>query len=573
MTRQALFAPRTLLLIGAVALIYSITSVIGQKFATLPPGNVTAIWAPSGIAVAMVVLWGYRVLPGVLLGSFIGNTNLIVPGKEWIGLAAALMIGIGAALEAAAGAYAIKRFTPQGKYLETVRGVWAFVLLGALASCLINATIGSTTIVLGEYAPAAIHPSLWLTWWLGDAAGVVIVAPVLLVWRRLPRHLLTRSRLLESAGLLAALLVVGMIAFTVGLPLEYLMIPILVLIVFRTELHGATLGILLVSIIAILGTAAGGGTFALYGQRATDANAPLLLLQAYIGVITASTLTLAAVLHQERLAETTLSQVNRSLETTVRQRTAELQTAKEAAEMANHAKSAFLANMSHELRTPLNAITGYTSITLDGMSGEIDEEARYMLQRVYTNSQHLLNLINQVLDLSKLEAGRVEITFLPFNPHLLAQQWRAQVGVLAGEKGLNLNIIVDPALPQHLYGDSDRITQVALNLLSNAIKFTERGSITLMMQSRGAFWELRVQDTGIGIPPHALNYIFEEFRQVDESSTRTHGGTGLGLAISRSLCMLMGGSITVQSEMGVGSTFSVLLPLVEHPVGVLATAS
>jgi len=257
------------------------------------------------------------------------------------------VIGMGAALEAGVGSYALKRFTGQGRPLQRGTSVIAFVALSALASCMINATLGSSAIVLGGYAPAAIHPTLWLTWWLGDAMGVLIFAPVLLVWSYWAdvRRDLSRQALIEIAPLLTLLLAIGYIAFILNLPIEYLMIPALVLMVFRTELYGATIGILLVSIIAILGTVAGNGIFAVYGRQSDTANLSLLFLLTYIGVVTTSTLILAAVVHQQRFAERTLSGLNQSLEAKVIERTAELHTAKDAAEMANYTKSAFLANM------------------------------------------------------------------------------------------------------------------------------------------------------------------------------------------------------------------------------------
>lgn len=554
---------RTLFFILAMAVVYAVTSTIGQSFATLPPGNVTAVWAPSGIALAAVFLFGYRILPGVLIGSFLGNTNLIVPGKELIGVVCALVIGVGAALEAGIGAYALKRFTVQGRPLQGIRSVIAFVGLSALASCMINATLGSSAIVLGGYAPAAIHPTLWLTWWLGDAMGVLIFAPVLLVWSYWSdvRRDISQQVLIEIVPLLALLLAIGYIAFALNLPIEYLMLPALVLLVFRTDLYGATLGILLVSIVAILGTVAGNGIFAVYGRQSDTANVSLLFLLTYIGVVTTSTLILAAVVHQQRLAERTLSALNQSLEAKVVERTAELKVAKEAAELANYTKSAFLANMSHELRTPLNAITGYTSITLEGMSGEIDDDARFMLQRVMLNGEHLLGLINQILDLAKIESGRVVIMSRPFNPRELSDQWQQQIGVLAEKKQLEFVTVIEKEVPPMLVGDPERIGQIVLNLLSNAIKFTDKGTITLTMRFQQAQWEVRVSDTGVGIPPHALELIFEEFRQVDNSSTREYGGTGLGLSISRNLSRMMKGSLTVQSTLGKGSTFVLQLPL------------
>jgi signal transduction histidine kinase len=228
-------------------------------------------------------------------------------------------------------------------------------------------------------------------------------------------------------------------------------------------------------------------------------------------------------------------------------------------------KSEFMSTMSHELRTPLNAITGFCGIMLEGMGGEIDADAKHMVERVHSNSERLLLLINQVLDLAKIEADRIDLANDPINPKKLAEQWKSQVQVLAVEKGLKFDVRVDPTLPPTIYGDTERLTQVVMNLLSNAFKFTEKGGVELKLRAQSSTWQIEVKDTGIGIPPHALNYIFDEFRQLDGSSTRVYGGSGLGLAIVRKLCVMMGGNVRVSSSLGEGSIFTVTLPLNVKP--------
>ncbi|MCU0463155.1 MAG: ATP-binding protein [Anaerolineae bacterium] len=228
-------------------------------------------------------------------------------------------------------------------------------------------------------------------------------------------------------------------------------------------------------------------------------------------------------------------------------------------------KSEFLANMSHELRTPLNAIIGFTGIMLEGFAGEIDEEAQHMTQRVYENSKGLLSLINDILDIAKIESGRLDLVSSPFNPTQLSQQWYDRLEVLATQKGLAFEVKVDPKLPDTLYGDAERLTQIAVNLLSNAFKFTEEGGITLALTTGTGIWRIKVRDTGIGIPAHAKEYIFDEFRQVDGSSRRSYGGTGLGLAITRRFVLMMGGTISLESELGKGSEFIVTLPMRTAP--------
>lgn len=240
----------------------------------------------------------------------------------------------------------------------------------------------------------------------------------------------------------------------------------------------------------------------------------------------------------------------------------DLQAAKRLAEENSRLKSEFLSMMSHELRTPLNAIEGFTGVVLKRIGGaDFNAKTEEYLTRVHSNSRRLLQLINDFLDLSRVEAGRLELATLPFSPAKLAQRWKDEISVLAEKKGLAFDVSVDPALPETLYGDEEAISKVAINLLSNAIKFTETGGINLKIDRHDSMWNIVVSDTGIGIPPHAREFIFEEFRQVDQSSKRKYGGTGLGLAIVQKYTRSMGGNISVKSELGQGSTFTVAVPL------------
>ncbi len=224
-------------------------------------------------------------------------------------------------------------------------------------------------------------------------------------------------------------------------------------------------------------------------------------------------------------------------------------------------KSEFLSTMSHELRTPLNAIEGFTGIVLNKMGGtDYNSKTEGYLQRIRSNSKRLLQLINDFLDLSRIESGRLELANQPFSPVQLARRWQEEISVLAEKKGLQFEVNLASTLPEMIYGDEEAVSKVAINLLGNAIKFTEQGQVKLALERNDGKWEIIVEDTGIGIPPHARDFIFEEFRQVDQSSKRKYGGTGLGLAIVQKYTRAMGGSVNVKSELGRGSTFTVALP-------------
>lgn len=237
------------------------------------------------------------------------------------------------------------------------------------------------------------------------------------------------------------------------------------------------------------------------------------------------------------------------------------------AEAADRIKSAFLATMSHELRTPLNSIIGFTGILLQELAGPLNGEQRKQLEMVRTSSRHLLALVNDVLDISKIEAEQLVIAKLPFDLQRSIHKVLALVTPQATEKGLRMNVSLALDLGQAI-GDERRFEQILLNLLSNAIKFTDRGEIGLVAQchscdavNRQPTLSVRICDTGPGIKPSDLEHIFEPFRQVDSGLARKHEGTGLGLAICRRLAEMMGGRIDVESEWGKGSTFTVMLPL------------
>jgi signal transduction histidine kinase/DNA-binding NarL/FixJ family response regulator len=231
--------------------------------------------------------------------------------------------------------------------------------------------------------------------------------------------------------------------------------------------------------------------------------------------------------------------------------------AREAAEQANRAKSRFLANMSHEIRTPLNGVLGMTEL-LD--SSKLDDAQRRYVHLLGQSAQHLLGLVNDVLDVAKIEAGRLQLDFSPFDVRALATEAIDMFAQAAAQKSIALELRVDPDVATFVTGDAMRLRQVLVNLISNAVKCTERGSIELRVRAEWTtheFTQLRfaVHDTGCGIAPDALERIFQAFAQADDSATRRIGGTGLGLTIARELVTMMGGRISVESKVGGGSTF------------------
>jgi PAS domain S-box-containing protein len=259
-------------------------------------------------------------------------------------------------------------------------------------------------------------------------------------------------------------------------------------------------------------------------------------------------------------AERELREYRDHLEQVVAERTAEPAEAKDRAEEADRLKSTFLATMSHELRTPLNSIIGSTGIVLQGLAGPLTEEQTRQLGMAQASGRHLLSLINDVLDLSKIEAGELEVVSGSFDMGEVVESVVRTMAPAAEEKGLALSTQVQPEVGTIL-NDRRRVEQVLANLVGNAVKFTEKGSVRVECEISEGRLVTRVIDTGIGIRPEDMGQLFEAFQQIDSGSSRRHEGTGLGLSISRRLIEILGGDIWAESEWGTGSIFTFRLPV------------
>jgi signal transduction histidine kinase/integral membrane sensor domain MASE1 len=731
-----------------IGIAYFVLAKIGLTLASTNPST-SAIWPATGFALASVLVWGYRVGPAVFVAAFAANvTNGAL-------IYAATAIALGNMLEALVAAWLVNLWSDGRETFTTPMGVAKFALI-CVPSTIISATVGSVGLILAGHGEPVVFATTWITWWLGDLAGAMVVAPFVVLWAASELHSLERIRSWEAGAIVAVISAVGVIAFSPLIeqtryrdPLGFLaLVPLLWAALRRDQRETATVAIVL-ACFAVWGTLAGGGPFA-----RSDLNDSFLLLVMFFISISVPSLALSADVLLRRRSEERLRRTQEELETRARQlkdiaesfresnvqleerveqrthnlreslqqqtatadvlkvisrstfdlqtvlqtlvesaarlcdadqgtitrqrdgvfyraeacgfpsefiamvrdmpvkpergsmngrtllegkvahvadvladpdytfteaqrsggyrtilgvpmlrenvpigvltlsRTAvrpfthkqielvttfadqaviaienvrlfdEIQDKSRQLQLTSEHKSQFVSSVSHELRTPLNAIIGLTEMMVTNAPRFGVEKALDPLKRVHAAGTHLRGLINQVLDLSKIEAGKLELNPERVNLAPLIDEVIGTAGQLAQQNGNRLVVEVQENLGA-LIADPMRMRQILLNLLSNACKFTKQGEVKLTARkiANGGNWiELAVCDTGIGMTPEQQAKLFAEFTQADSLTARRFGGTGLGLAISRKLARMMGSDVTVASEPGKGSVFTVRLP-------------
>jgi len=503
-------------------------------------GFATLVWAPTGISLAALLAFGRRLWPGIALGAFAANYATGAPAMVACGIA------FGNTLEALAAVTLLHRYTGFRRSLDRLSDVAGLILLGAILSTAVSASIGVASLWLGGIVPAEKAAITWVSWWLGDMMGDLLVAPLLLTWSgKWPR--LAPARALEAVALAAAVLAILWYEFVRSQGVDgsaysklYVLFPPLIWACTRFEQRGATAAVFGAAAFAIASTAEGLGPF----TTADPLSVRLTHLQIYLGVVALTALVLAAVVMDGRRAHRRLEE------------------ALERKDEASRLKSQFLANISHEIRTPLNGIIGASELLVETpLSGEQSELGRM----IKDCGARLLAIVNDVLDFSKIEAGRMDLDRVDMNLREIVEAQGALFAASARERGLTLSVHLDDGVPAKVHGDAGKLGQILLNLLGNAVKFTEKGGVTVRVSTEPSppgrvQIGISVEDTGIGVPRGALSRLFQPFSQADGTRARRYGGTGLGLSISKRLVELMGGKIGVQSEEGRGSRFWFSLP-------------
>ena len=553
--RQGLSPLQIWVLLCSLGAGYVLAGKLGLQMAVFHP-SATPVWPPTGISLAAFLLFGYWVWPAVFLGALVVNVTTV--GS----IASSLGIATGNTLEGLVGAFLVNHFANGRKLFGQQGDTLKFVLLAALLSTIVSPTIGVTSLSLGGYADWEKYCAIWMTWWLGDAVGALIVTPAIILWALEPAPNWGRSRLLEIGLSITLLCLVTWIVFQSSqamtgpnYPLAFLTLSILIWVAVRLGLRETVTAILLCAAIAIWGTLRGSGPFARINQHES-----LLLLQAFIAVISVTAMVLAVGVAERRRAEQRLDELNQSLERRIQDRTSTLQATVEQLQEYDRLKSAFVGVVSHELRTPLTSILSLSENLVGEVAGPLNEKQQHYASRIQANADRLRRMLNELLNLSKLEAGKMELRPMALSLQELLVDLIEAFQPLAHRKSIIMDVGSMESLPK-VRADRDKLYEVLANLLENAIKFTPAGgSVRISAQVLDdRHIKMNVSDTGCGISEEHLPKIFDKFYRVQQESGHATG-SGLGLAIAKGLVELHGGTLAVESAPGKGTQFYFTLP-------------
>jgi two-component system, NarL family, sensor histidine kinase FusK len=525
--------------IVGLAVTYAVAARLGLMLDAVA-GFATLVWAPSGIALAALVRFGPRLWPGVVLGAFVANALTGAPVPVAVGIA------VGNTLEALAGAWALGRVRGFRGALDTVNSAVALIVLAAVVSTAVSATIGVASLYFGGIAHAAQLGETWRAWWVGDLIGDLVVAPVLLAWST-PRSLPDPPRRpLEALAVGAAVLAASAIVYEGPAEAEtatsmfrygYLFFPLLMWAALRLGQRETITTTLLVVALAIVGTALGRGPFV-----QASLHQSLFGLQTYVAVATATFLVLGASIAERRRTAFELEAAQKSLEEAVR------------------ARDALISVASHELRTPLSALQLHVQLVERNAARRPEKLGPFaalgdQFKAIDRQVRRLGRLIDSLLDVSRITAGKLHLEFDHVDLAATARDVVSRFDEEARRAGSTLTLRADAPVVGHW--DSLRVEQIATNLISNALKYGDGNPIDITVESSSESGRLVVTDRGIGIAKIDQARIFERFERL----SGTHAsGFGLGLWIVREIVERLRGTIRVESAPGRGTTFVVELP-------------
>jgi signal transduction histidine kinase len=546
---------REALIVAGVALVYFAAAKLGLSLAAVAR-QVSPVWPPTGIALAALLIFGYRVWLGVAIGALAINAISDEPFVTACGIA------FGNTLEALLGAWLLRRFVGFQNSMEHLRDVLGLAVCSALLSTTVSATVGVTSLCLGQVHAWSRFASLWHTWWLGDAMGALIIAPLLLTWAARWPHIVPRGRAAETVVALLLVVVIGdailRSPFEMAQQIKYFIFPPLIWTALRLGQATTSAAILVISALSVLGVVEHAGAFVaeLFNQR-------LLLMQTFTGVIALGSLLLGAVMAERRTAERELARYREHLEELVAERTEAL---RESLEQLRHAErlasiGTLATGIGHEINNPLNAILLSAQYAL--RSGDSATTAN-MLSTISAEAQRAGRIVHGVMRFAKAEGGEK----YPGDLNDVVRQAVDLAKAYLQSAKVALALELAEALPQVRMSPTE-MEQVLVNLITNAVQAGDSVvRITIRTAAESDWVRLTVQDDGPGIAPDVLERIFDPFF----TTRQNRGGTGLGLSICHSIVSDHGGTMSVASMVGEGATFTIRLPIAGAPQAAPAPA-